>query len=458
TSLTRAHPAGGMAAGEPARTPAPTPASTPSAGPAAAGNGTGAIAPAPAAIPAAAPSPAPLAADIKVGGITLESGKVNYTDNFIRPNYSVDLTDIGGKVGSFGTGSTTPADVQIQGQVNGNAPLEISGSINPLTPLAFVDIKANAKGIELTSLSAYSTKYTGYPITKGRLTFDVRYLLDQQKLTAKNHIFISQLSFGDKVESPSAINLPIRLAVAILKNPQGEIDLHLPVSGSLSDPQFSIGGVILHAFMSLLTRAVTSPFSLIASAIGAGGSGEDLNYVQFSPGWASVTPAARSKLDTVAKALKARPSLKLSICGRVDPKFDREGLREALVAQSIAKEKLADTGQSAANVDLASVKVMPDEYNKYLWRAYKAAKFDKPSNLLGLTKSLPPDEMKKLMIANTKVTDADLKHLAGARADAVRKVLSARIDPARLLVVAPKLNADGIKDQGKTTRAELSLQ
>jgi outer membrane protein OmpA-like peptidoglycan-associated protein len=455
TSLTRAH-------GAPGATPAapmPTPAPTPSASPAAAGNKTDAAAPVAAASPAAAPSAAPIPANLEVGRVTLHDGQVNYTDNFIKPNYSADLTEISGKVGTFGTGSTTPADVELDGQVNGSAPLTISGSVNPLTPLAFVDIKAKADRVELTDLSAYSAKYTGYPITKGTLTVDVHYLLDQQKLTAENHIFIDQLTFGDKVESPNAINLPILLAVAILKNSQGQIDLHLPVSGSLSDPQFSVGGIVLHALMGLIVRAVTSPFSLIASAVGGGGgSGEDLNHVAFAPGWATVTPSARSKLDTVAKALQARPALKLNICGRVDPKYDRGALPEALVAQSIAKQKLLDTDQSAANVDLESVQVTPDEYNKYLKRAYKAAKFDKPRDLLGLNKSLPADEMKKLMIANIKVTDDDLKQLAEARANAVRKALSAKIDPARLLVVPPKLNADGIKDSGKTTRADLSLQ
>jgi hypothetical protein len=410
-----------------------------------------------AASPAAAPSAAPIPADLAVGRITLHGGQVNYTDNFIKPNYSADLTQVIGKVGTFSTGTTTPADVELDGQVNGNAPLSISGSVNPLTPLAFVDIKAKAQGVELTDLSAYSVKYTGYPITKGTLTVDVRYLLDQQKLTAENHIFIDQLTFGDKVESPNALNLPIRLAVALLKNSQGQIDLHLPVSGSLSDPQFSVGGIVLHALVALIMRAVTSPFSLIASAIG-GGSGEDLNYVVFSPGWASITPAARSKLDLVVKALQARPALKLSICGWVDPKLDRESLPAALVAQAVAKQKLLDKDQSAAKVDLASVQVTPDEYNKYLKRAYKAAKFDKPRDLLGLNKSLPADDMKKLMIANIKVTDGDLKQLAEARANAVRQALSAKIDPARLLVVPPKLNADGIKDKGKTTRADLSLQ
>jgi hypothetical protein len=216
---------------------------------------------------------------------------------------------------------------------------------------------------------------------------------------------------------------------------------------------------VLHALVGLIMRAVTSPFSLIASAVGgSGGGSEDLNHVVFAPGWATLTPAARGKLDAVVKALQARPALKLDICGRVDPKFDRAGLPEALVAQSVAKQKALDNDQNPAEIDLASVQVTPDEYNKYLKRAYKAAKFDKPRDFLGLNKSLPPDEMKKLMIENTKVTDDDLKQLAEARANAVRKALGGKIDPARLLVVAPKLNADDIKDGGKTTRVDLSLQ
>ncbi len=450
TSLTRAHPAAGAAVTAPPPTPAPTPA--------AAGAEAAAPAQTPGPSPAAAGTAAPIAADLEVSRTTFHGGQVNYTDNFIRPNYSADLTEITGKVGSFGTRSAAPADVELQGQVNGNAPLEVSGSVNPLAPMAFVDLKAKANGVELTDLSAYSTKYTGYPITRGMLTIDVHYLLDQQKLTAENHIFIEQLTFGDKVASRSAINLPIRLAVTLLKNSRGQIDLHLPISGSLSDPKFSIGGLILHVFMNLIAKAVTSPFSLIASAVGGGGSGEDLNYVEFSPGWASLTPAARSKLGTIAQALQDRPSLRLKICGRVDPKFDRAGLREALVAQSVARQKIKDTDQDESKVDLASVQVTPDEYNKYLTRAYKAADFPKPRDLIGLTKSLPPDEMKKLMITNTKVTDGDLKHLAEARANAVRHALSAKIDPARLLVVAPKLNADGIKDHGQTTRVDFSLE
>jgi hypothetical protein len=432
--------------------PPPAAQAPPSAAPAAGGTSSpGATSPS----PSAATTAKPIEADIELGQITLAGGHVNYTDNFIKPNYSANLTDITGKVGAFGTRSTSPAEVLLQGQVNGSSPIDINGSVNPLAPTAFVDLKANANGVELTGLSAYSTKYTGYPIVKGTLTVDVHYLLNHQNLTAENHIFIDQLTFGDKVQSPNAINLPIRLAVALLKNSRGEIDLRVPVSGSLSDPHFSIGSVILHTFGNLIVKAATSPFSMIASAFGGGGN-VDLSYVEFAPGLATLTPDSQNRLAIVAKALQDRTGLRLNISGRVDPAFDREGLREAMVARQIRLQKIKDAGDAGESVN--SVEVAPDEYDKYLKRAYKAAKFAKPTDLIGLDKSLPPDEMKKLMLTNTQVGDKDLEQLANARANAVRQWISKKIDSSRLFVVAPKLDAKGINDKGKTTRADLSLQ
>src|SRR5216684_3758110 len=433
--------------------PAPSPdQAPPSTGPTADGTSSpGAAAPRSPAATTAKPIPA----EIELGQITLAGGHVDYSDNFIKPNYSANLTDISGKVGAFGTRSTSPAEVLLQGQVNGSSPIDISGSVNPLAPMAFVDLKAKANGVELTGLSAYSTKYTGYPIVKGTLTVDVHYLLNQQNLTAENHIFIDQLTFGDKVASPNAINLPLRLAVALLKNSRGEIDLRVPVSGSLSDPHFSIGSLVLHAFMNLIVKAATSPFSLIASAFGGGGK-VDLSYVEFAPGLATLTPDSQNRLAIVAKALQDRTGLRLNISGRVDPAFDREGLREAIVARQIRMQKIKDVGDTGENPN--SVEVAPDEYDKYLKRAYKAADFPKPRDLIGLDKSLPPDEMKKLMLTNTQVGDKDLERLANARANAIRQWMSKKIDSSRLFVVAPKLDAKGINDKGKTTRADLSLQ
>jgi hypothetical protein len=364
-----------------------------------------------------------------------------------------------GKVGAFGTKSTSPAPVSLDGKINGSSPINIDGSINPLAPTAYVDIKAKADAIELTGLSPYTTKYTGYPIVKGTLTVDVHYLLDQGKLTADNHIFIDQLTFGDHVDSPDATNLPIRLAVSLLKNSKGQIDVRIPISGSLSDPQFSIGSIILGAFMNLIVKAATAPFSLIAAAFGgSGGSQQELGYIEFAPGYSTLTPESQQKLDTVAKALADRTGLKLNIQGRVDPKFDKEGYQEASLDHSIqvlrhkAEGDSADTSGKAAPLSTA-------DYNKYLAEVYSAGDFKKPRDLVGLAKTQPPDQMKKLILASTPVTDQDLQHLADARANAVRAYLTTKqVDSGRMFIIAPKLDAAGIKDQGKTTRVDLSLE
>ncbi len=347
TSLTRAAGEPGSKGAVPvAPTSTPTPAAAPSV----------AAETAPGASPGAEASPAqpyqgqPMNADVELKKITLKGGKVDYTDNFIKPNYTANMTDMEGSVGAFGTKSTTPAPVSLDGKINGSSPLNIDGSINPLAPTAFVDIKAKADAVELTGVSPYTVKYTGYPIIKGTLTMDVHYLLDTGKLTADNHIFIDQLTFGDHVDSPSATNLPIRLAVSLLKNSKGQIDVRIPISGSLSDPQFSIGSIILGAFMNLIVKAATAPFSLIASAFGSvtgGGAPQDLAYIEFKPGYSTLTPESQQKLDTVAKALADRTALKLNIEGRVDPKFDTDGYKEASLDHSIQVARHKAEGDSA---------------------------------------------------------------------------------------------------------------
>ncbi|WP_343659694.1 DUF748 domain-containing protein [Ralstonia sp.] len=405
-------------------------------------------------VTASGPAPKAGGADLRVDAITLQDGNIRFTDNFVKPNYTANLTAIGGSVGTISTAANqTPADVTLRGSVDGTAPVDIHGKVNPLAPTAFVDLTAKADGVELTNLTPYSAKYAGYPITKGKLTMDLHYLLDQGKLTADNHIFIDQLTFGDRVESKDATNLPVRLAVALLKNSRGEIDVRVPVSGSLDDPQFSIGGVILRAFVNLIARAVTAPFSLLASAFGGSG-GEELGYIEFDPGTSNISQASVAKLDKLATALKDRPALKVDIVGRVDPEFDRDGLRREAVNRQIREQKLKDAGDAAE----ADTTVKPEEETKYLERAYKAAKFPKPRNVIGLAKSLPPDEMRKLMETNVQVTDADLRELAQRRANAVHVALAERVDPGRLFVVAPKLNAEGIKDKGKTTRVDFALK
>ena len=394
--------------------------------------------------------------DIHIGQITLANGNLNYTDNFIKPNYTANITQLAGKIGAFGTDtSNKPADVTLQGELDDNSPVNIQGTINPLTPMAFLDIKATAQDVELTHLTPYSGKYAGYPITKGRLTMDVHYQLDQNKLNADNHIVLNQLTFGDRMEGPGISHLPVKLAVALLKDSNGNIDIHVPVSGSLNDPEFSLGGVIWQAFVNLLKRAVTSPFRLLASIGGGGGGNQDLDYVEFAPGSAVLDAQAKDKLAHVVDVLDKKTDLKLDITGRVDPSVDEQGLRSVTVDDMVQKEEADDIGTAAATA--APVKPGTDDYNKYLTKAYKHAKFDKPRDLIGLTKSQPPSEMIKMMEAHVTVDQDALRHLAERRADAVRQYLHGKIADNRVFVLAPKLDAKGIEDKGKTTRDEFGL-
>jgi uncharacterized protein involved in outer membrane biogenesis len=413
-------------------------------------------APAPAASappPAVANLPAP---EVHIGAVSVTNSQLNYTDNFIKPNYTANITQLSGKIGGFGTDPGPPAILSLQGELDDNSPVDIEGSINPLAPVAFLDITGKAEGIELTNLSAYAGKYTGYPITKGRLNADVHYQLDQRKLTADNHIFIDQLTFGDRLEGQGISHLPVKLAVALLKDSQGRIDVHLPVSGSLDDPKFSVGGLVWHAFVNLIGRAVTAPFRLLASAFG-GSSRQDLGYVAFAPGSSELGADAQKKLALIAKALTEKPSLNLDIVGRADPSKDESGLRSVTLDQFVRAEQRDDEGTKAGAQGGIEAPLSPDDYNKYLAKAYKHAKFRKPRDLIGLTKSQPPDVMKSMLEANVSTDTDAMRHLAQQRADAVRGWLRGKVPDQRLFVLAPKLDAKGIDDKGATTRVDFGL-
>ena len=390
------------------------------------------------------------------GQLVLQQGRVTYTDNFIKPNYTANLVDIQGTIGAFGTESTTPAPVDVAARLAANGPLTIRGTVNPLIAKPALDLTATAHDIELTNLTPYSAKYAGYPITKGKLNVDLHYQLANDQLNANNHLFIDQLTFGDHIDNDTATKLPVRFAISLLKNSRGEIDVNLPVSGTLSNPEFSIGGLIWHAVLNLLEKAVTAPFTLIAHAFG--GNGEDLGYVEFTAGSATLSDADKQKLDTIVKALSDKPSIRMDLIGRVDPKVDEPALRTQYVDQMVKRQKIKDVVGNGESVDLSTVTVDQKDYDKYLAKAYKSTDFKKPRNFIGMTKTLPDDDMKAAMAANAPIDDASLRQLAQQRAQSVQQYLEGKIDSSRVFIVAPKMNADDIKDKGATTRVDFGLK
>jgi hypothetical protein len=392
---------------------------------------------------------------LRFGQIAFDGGQVDFTDNFIKPNYSAALDDIHGKVGAFGTQSTQPATVDVQAKVNASDSVGISGAINPLAKTPSLDLTATARNVVLTNFTPYSANYTGYPIIKGKLTVDLHYQLDSGKLNANNHVFIDQLTFGDHVDSPNATSLPVRLAVALLKNARGEIDINLPVSGSLDDPKFSLGSLIWGVFVNLIEKAVTSPFTLLASAFGGG---DELGYVEFNPGSAKLSDAAIAKLATMSKALTDKPEVKLDLAGRVDPALDEPGLREAYLDHQIKLQKTKTFLGKGESIDPDTVTVAPEEYDKFLLRVYEAADFKRERNIIGMLKSQTSEVMKKLLLQNAPVTDADLQQLAQRRASIVQQWFDGKVDGSRIYVIAPKLTSEGIADKGPTTRVEFGLK
>lgn len=409
----------------------------------------------------AAPVPAARGAahepPIKIGKVILRHGNINFSDHYIKPHYSANLTDIKGTITGLSSSPKSRAQVKLAGSVNHDAPIDITGEINPLGASLYADIKAAAKGIELSPMTPYAAKYAGYDIEKGKLSLDVHYHIEDQKLTAENHVFLDQLTFGDKVDSPDALDLPILLAVSLLKDRQGQIDIHLPVSGSFNDPQFSIGGIIVKVIVNLITKAVTSPFALLSSAFGGT---EQLSYATFDPGSSALNDSTRKKLQTLAKALNDRPGLKLEITGRSDPATDTDGLRHALLRRKVAAEKLKDTGEKSSSNSAREVTMSDSEYAKYLKAVYGDADIKKPRNFIGMAKSLPVPEMEKLLLAHIHVTGSDIRELANRRARAVKDYLvhEGKVPQQRIFIVAPKLTADGIKDKGKASRVDFSLK
>lgn len=372
---------------------------------------------------------------IRIGDVHLSKGQINFTDNFVKPNYHVNLTGFTGTIGAIDSSKPEPAPVNINAKIDNDAPVLITGSMNPLFSPLFLDIKATATGVELPQLTPYSSKYAGYPIEKGKLSAEVNYKIQEQHLVASNEVKIDQLTFGNKVDSPDATSLPVTLAVSLLKDRNGVIDLNVPITGSLEDPQFSIGGIILKAFVNLIVKAVTSPFSLISSMFGGG---EELSHLDFASGSSDITPDLIKKLDSLNYALSERPGLSLDILGKSDINTDKSGLVENQLHRQMQMLKWQDTGKKGSPLDIT---LSNDDEQKYLTVLYKKASFKKPSNFIGITKSEPVDEMKRLFIENTTISDQDLRSLAMDRANKVRQYIEkeGNIPNERVFLIAPKV-------------------
>ncbi|MEK1904249.1 MAG: DUF748 domain-containing protein [Pseudomonas sp.] len=261
----------------------------------------------------AKPEPAGKPLPIRIGGVNIKDGSANFADFSLTPNFATAIQQLNGKIGTLDNQSPKAASVDIKGKVDKYAPVSIKGSLTPFEPMNSLDIATSFKNVELTTLTPYSGKFAGYRIRKGRLNLDLHYQIEKGKLTAENKLLLEDLQLGEKVDSKDAVDLPIRLAVALLKDTNGNIDIALPLQGDLNNPQFSVMPIVWQTLRNLVLRAAQAPFKFIAGLVG--GSDSDLSQVQFTAGSSELDGNAQKSLDTLAAALKERPVLRLEVEG-----------------------------------------------------------------------------------------------------------------------------------------------
>lgn len=398
------------------------------------------------------PGPPP---PLSIGRVVIRQGNIAFSDRFIRPNYDANLSALSGELRGLSSDPETLARLELAGKADKTAPVTIRGEFNPFRDDRRLDIAAEVKDFELTGVSAYSGKYVGYGIEKGKLSAELSYKIEDRKLTATNRVFLDQLTFGPPTDSPDAIKAPVQLAVSLLKNRRGEIDLHLPVSGTLDDPQFSIGGLVFRAIMNLLAKAITSPFALLGSMFG---DGEALSQLEFDSGSAVLGPAVLPKVQSLADALLDRPALALEITGLADPGIDADGLRQEVLKRQLRAAKvkaMLKRGEEPPSLD--EVPIADEEYAALLREVYRSGDFKKERNFLGLVKDVPVAQMEEVILANTAVSADDLNALAQQRALAARNWLVEQggVPAERVFVLASKVEVPGEDGCGTCVRFSL---
>lgn len=282
--------------------------------------------------PAAAAKAAPL---ITIDKVRVADGVLNFSDQSLKPGFSTSIQQLNGAIRGLSSRELARADVDLKGRVDRYAPATITGKVNPLSDDAFTDLKFGFRGIEMSSFSPYSGKFAGYKIDKGKLNVELRYRLSKKVLKGENRIVIDQLQLGEQVDSPDATGLPVRLAIAILKDANGVIDLDLPVSGRIDDPDFHYGRIVWMAIRNVIVKVATAPFRALASLLG--GDDEQNSQVGFAPGSTALSPAELEKLGKLAGVLVQRQALTLEVRGTAGA-ADASAIAAAALAQRLATE------------------------------------------------------------------------------------------------------------------------
>ena len=387
---------------------------------------------------------------IYVGEVNIKDGSANFADLTLTPNFSTAVQQLNGRIGTIDNLQSKPAPVNIEGKVDRYAPVTIKGSLNPFDPMASLDIATSFKRVELTTLTPYSGKFAGFRIRKGRLNLDLHYLITNGQLKAQNKVLVEQLQLGEKVDSPDAVDLPIRLAVALLKDTQGRISIELPIEGDLNNPQFSVMPIVWQTLRNLVLRAAQAPFKMLGGLV-SGGSSEDLGNVSFAPGSSDLSANMQKALDKLSAALKERPTLKLEIEGTSaassdGPLIARQRLeREYQATYYRILQRRGDKVPARAGM----LQVPEDEKAPMLEGIYRARlKQQPPAEWANLGKEERTSQMRAAMLKLWSGNEVLLRELGQNRASSIKDYLvdKGKLEDERVYFVDARLGqaqADG---------------
>ena len=442
---------------------------------------------------------------ISIAVIVVTNAQINFTDRSMTPNVNLAIQQTSGTIAGISTEELQHADLNLHALVDNIGPVDITGHLNPFGGTQTNTVRVVVKDVDLTPTSPYAGKFAGYRIARGKLNLDLDYTLVGKKLSSKNVVTLDQFTFGEKVNSPDATHLPVRLAIAILKDRDGKIVLDVPIEGSTDDPKFRIGKVVVRVIENILVKVATSPFSLLGAAFGGGG--EELSYQDFAPGSAALAPDNLKKLEALVKGLNERPALQLEISGSIDPANDHDGLERMALEKQMRTKKWLSLRQSvratnavdqvtltpeervsfvqnfyddaltsgtintkviAANTNLATIVAqIPSRSSRVMKGAtmlmdHSETTAARPAvvlaapNLTSPRLAAPADPKEALLLALIPVTDADLATLAAARAKAVQNYLvdTGKIDAGRLFL--SESQAGGTRSDG--SRAYLQFR
>jgi hypothetical protein len=395
---------------------------------------------------------------VSIERIRVEKGVVDFADFSLVLPFATHVTDFSGGATGISSNPASQTNVKLEGKVDEYGFTTVGGGLSPFAPKTFTDLTVTFQNVEMKPFSPYSATFAGRKIASGTLNLKLEYKIQNSELLGDNKVVLEQFTLGERVEAPNAIHLPLDLAIALLTDTEGKIDLAVPVSGNVDNPKFSYGYVIRQALVNLITKIVTAPFRALGGLLGD--KNEQMDAISFQPGSDRLLPPELKKLKNVIEALEKRPQLRLVIHGRFDPKIDGKALRTERVKRALAEQmkvKLSpdeapgpvafNTAKTQKSLEkLLKIRVgdkaVGDFKTKYEKETGQKAKRVKPYlALFGLESSdtIFYQAIFEDLVRLEPLLDNDLQDLARQRAEAIEKALKATggLGPARVTTGSP---------------------